>query len=261
MSQQPRHEPRAILITGASSGIGAALAAAYAGTGVTLFLGGRDEARLGAVAERCRAAGAEVEKAAVDVRAREAMAEWVRGAEARQPLDLVVANAGVSAGTGGTGEGEEQARRIVAVNVEGAMNTVLPALPAMMARQAGQIALMSSLAAFRGFPGAPAYCASKAALRVWGEGLRGWLAPRGIGVSVICPGFVATPMSAANPYPMPFLVDAEKAAAVIVRGLARNRGRIAFPLPAYLATLAVAALPMAVTDRVMARLPQKPAGR
>ena len=259
MAQQPFAHPRSILITGASSGIGAALALAYAAPGTTLFLGGRDRDRLDTVAGRCRAAGAAVHAEAVDVTDRAAMAAWIGAAEAERPLDLVVANAGISGGTGGRGEDAAQTRAIFAVNVDGALNTVLPALPAMTARGRGQIALVSSLAGFRGFPGAPAYCASKATLRIWGEGLRTWLGPQGVGVSAICPGFVRTPMSVGNPYPMPFLMDAERAARIVMMGLARNRGRIAFPWPMYLLTLLVTALPSALTDRMMPSLPRKPA--
>ena len=156
MAQQPWHDPRSILITGASSGIGAALARAYAGPGRSLFLGGRDGARLEAVAADCRARGATVEARVGDVCDRAAMAAWLAEADATAPLDLVVANAGTSAGSGGLGESEEQARRIMAINVEGAMNTVLPIIPTMATRGRGQIALVASLAGFRGFPGAPA---------------------------------------------------------------------------------------------------------
>ncbi|RMD62706.1 MAG: SDR family NAD(P)-dependent oxidoreductase [Alphaproteobacteria bacterium] len=250
-------EPRSILITGASSGIGAALARAYAGPGVTLALGGRDAARLRTVAEVCRARGAIVHPASVDVRDAPAMADWIARVDVAAPLDLVIANAGISAGTGGGGENEDQVRRIFAVNVDGVLNTVLPALPRLRARRRGQIAIMASLAAFRGFPGAPAYCASKAAVRVWGEALRGTLHRDGIGVSVICPGYIRTPMTAVNDFPMPFLMEPDRAAAIIVRGLARNRARIAFPRPLYAAVWLLAALPPAWSDPLLRRLPEK----
>ena len=203
---------RSILITGASSGIGAALALQFAAAGVELALGGRDRDRLEAVAARCRQAGAVVRCARVDVGEREAMAAWVLEADRTAPLDLVLANAG-TAGPGGSG-GPGTARAIFAVNLEGVVNTILPILPAMAGRRRGQIALMSSLAGFYGMPSAPAYCASKAAVRVWGEALRGRLGRHGVAVSVICPGFVRTPMTAGNPFPMPLITTPERAAAL-----------------------------------------------
>lgn len=252
-------DPRAILITGASSGIGEALARAYAKPGRALALTGRDRARLEAVATACREHGAEVLAEVVDATDRPAMERFIDAAEALSPLELVIANAGISAGTGFAGESAEQARRIFAANVEGMFNTALPALARLRQRRRGQIALMSSLASFRGFPGAPAYCASKAAVRVWGEGLRPALAAEGIEVSVICPGFVTTRMTAGNRFPMPFLMDAGRAARIIVAGLAADRARIAFPWPMRLATWLLAALPVPLTDPLMRGLPEKAA--
>jgi short-subunit dehydrogenase len=249
--------PKSIAITGGSSGIGAALALAYAGPGVSLALAGRDEPRLEAVAASCRAAGAAVTVARVEVTDQDAVARWIAEADRAAPLDLVIANAGTSAGTGSGGESEQQARTIFAVNLDGVVNTVLPAVAALRPRRRGQIAIMSSLAGFRGFPGAPAYCASKAAVRVWGESLRGHLAPVGIGVSVICPGFVRSPMTAVNQFPMPLLMVGDAAARRIKRGLARNRGRISFPWPLAAVAWLLGGLPPAWTDPLLAKLPEK----
>jgi short-subunit dehydrogenase len=181
----------------------------------------------------------------------------VQEADRRAPLDLVIANAGVSAGTGEGDESPEQLRRITDINIDGVLNTVEPAIAVMTPRRQGQIGLMASLASFRGFPGAPAYSASKAWVRIWGEGLRGHLHDHGIGVTVLCPGFVATPMTASNDFKMPQLWTAEKAARVMVRGLARNRARVAFPFP--LSTLAwyLGVLPPWSTDWLFRRLPRK----
>lgn len=250
-------DPKSILITGASSGIGAALARAYAGPEVHLALAGRDEGRLEAVAAACRAAGAATVTAVIDVTARDAMARWVAEVDRALALDLVIANAGISAGTGWLTESEAQARRILAVNLEGVMNTVLPALDGLRARRRGQIAILSSLAGYRGIPGAPAYCASKAAVKVWGEALRGHLAAEGVGVTVVCPGFVKSGMTAVNRYPMPFLMEVDRAAALIRRGLARNKARIAFPWPLAAAVWLLTALPPALTDPLLRRLPAK----
>lgn len=223
------NQPRSILITGGSSGIGEALARAYARPGVFIALNGRDQGRVDAVAAAVRAAGAACEACVLDVADTAALQQWIAAVDMRQPLDLVIANAGTSAGNGGRGEDAEQTRRVVAVNGVAVIETVHAALPGMLARGRGQIAIMSSLAAFRGIPGAAAYGASKALVRVWGEGLRTQLADRGIGVSVICPGFVVSRMTAQNRNPMPGLMSAERAAAIIQTGLARNRARIAFP--------------------------------
>jgi len=253
----PRDRPRRILITGASNGIGAALASAYAEAGVSLLLGGRDLGRLTTIAETCRRQGAEVETQAIDVIDAPAMRGWVEAVDDRVPLDLVIANAGISAGTGGDGESQAQTRAIFATNIDGVVNTVWPALQRMEGRGRGQIALMSSLAAFRGFPGAPAYCASKAAIRVWGEGLRGEYRAKGVAVSVICPGYVETPMTAVNDFPMPFLMSAERAARIVKRGLARDRARIAFPFPMYVVAWLLGVLTPSLTDPLLTRLPKK----
>lgn len=250
--------PQTILITGASSGLGAALALDYAASDKTLFLSGRDGARLEAVAEKAREKGAKVQAQKIDVTDRKAMKEWIEACDADAPLDLVIANAGISAGTGGGEETEAQAAAIFATNVGGVLNTIFPVLPLMKMRRRGQIAIMASLAGFRGLPGAPAYCASKAAARVYGESLRSEMAAYGVAVNVICPGFVKTPMTDVNGFKMPFLMEAEKAARIIRRGLSQNKARIAFPWPMVALVWLFAALPAGLTDRFLARLPKKP---
>ena len=250
-------DPRSILITGASSGIGEALARAYAAPGMTLALSGRDMARTEAVTLACRDAGAATEGAVLDVTDADMVAAWVADSDRRAPLDLVIANAGISASGSGAGEDEQQVRRIIAVNVNGVLHTVLPALSRMRDRGRGQIAIVSSLAGFRGYPGAPAYCASKAAVKSWGEALRGSAHGDGIEVSVICPGFVRTRMTEKNDFPMPFVMNADRAAAIIRRGLARNRGRIAFPLPMFALAWLFAALPAWLVDPLLRTLPAK----
>ena len=249
--------PRAILITGASSGIGEALALSYAAPGVLLALTGRDTARLDAVVSACRAQGATVAAATINAADASGMEAWIAEIDATRPIDLVIANAGISAGTGGGTEGADQTRQILRVNIEGVINTVLPLVPRMAARGRGQIALMSSMASFRGVPGAAAYSASKAFVRVWGEALRLELAPSGVSVSVICPGFVVSRITAANKFTMPLLMPASRAAGIIRRGLARNQARIAFPWRIYAAVWLLAALPATLVDPLFARLPRK----
>lgn len=246
-----------LLLTGASSGLGAAMALEYAAPGVTLSLGGRDAKRLRQVADEAEKRGARVLTTLVDVTNADDMKAWIGQSEAVQPLDLVIANAGISAGTGNYKETEEQARAIFNVNLNGVLNTVHPALLFMQKRGRGQIAIMSSLAGFRGFAGAPAYCASKAAVRLYGEALRGDFLRHGIKVNVICPGFVKTPMTDVNKFPMPFLMTAAKAATIIRKGLEADKPRLAFPWPMYMIVRLFSALPASLIDAIAARLPRK----
>lgn len=248
-----------IVITGASSGIGAALAVACAAPGATLGLLGRNEARLSETASACAAKGAKVETGLIDVRERETMQRWLETFDAAHPTDLVIANAGISAGVGGMIEPEEQVRGIFAVNLDGVLNTVLPVIPLMRKRRSGQIAIISSLAGIRGLSSCPAYSASKSAVRAYGEGLRGSLKADGIRVNVVCPGFIRTPMTDVNPYPMPLIMSAEKAAGIILKGLERDAPRTAFPWPLYFALLLSCCLPLRLADRLLDLLPKKPA--
>ena len=148
-----------------------------------------------------------------------------------QPLDLIIALAGISRGTFSREETTEETRAVFAVNLDGMLNTVEPAIPLFRQRGRGQIALTSSLAGTRGFPVAPSYCATKAAIRVYGEALRSRLRRENIFVSVINPGFIKSSMTDANPYPMPFLVSVERAATIIKNKLAKGQARICFPRP------------------------------
>jgi short-subunit dehydrogenase len=246
-----------ILITGASSGIGAALAQQYAVSSVRLSLHGRNAERIASVAESARQRGAVVNTQVGDVTNAAGMTACINACDAQQSLDLVIANAGISAGTSGRPESAEQARTIFAANLTGVLNTIHPAVPLMTARKRGQIAIISSLASFRGFPGAPAYCASKAAVRIYGEALRGGLAPYGVAVNVVCPGFIKTPMTDVNPFPMPLIMSAERAARIIQTGLAQDRARIAFPWLMYMGVRLLVGMPQGLLDAVTVRMPRK----
>ncbi len=246
-----------ILITGASSGIGEALAETLSGPDVYLAISGRNRSRLQDVAQKCRAKGASVTESIVDVTDQAAMKNWIEGIDAAHPLDLIIANAGVSPGTSGEVETTDQSRRMMDINVTGVFNTITPILPRMVARQTGTIGLVSSLAGFRGLPRAPGYSASKAWVRSYGEGLRGNLFSDGISVSVICPGFVASRITDQNTFHMPFFMAASKAARIIINGLANGKARIAFPLPMYTMVWFLSILPLWLTDALFRRLPKK----
>lgn len=216
-----------IVLTGASSGIGAALAAAYAAPGVTLLLIARDAGRLAATATAASAAGAEVETAAIDVTDGATLRAAVLDFDDRRPVDILIANAGQA--LGGLPEPEGQARRLVEANLMGAINTVEPLIPRMIARGAGRIALISSISAIRPSGDLPSYSAAKAGVRAYGQAIRSGLRGRGVAVTVICPGFVTSPMSAKHHGPKPFEISAEKAARIIRAGIAKRRGALTFP--------------------------------
>jgi short-subunit dehydrogenase len=223
--------PRRIIITGASSGIGRALALHYAREGASLGLVGRHQERLEATAADCRQLGAEVTIGVIDVRHRDQLRQWIQDFDAVAPVDLVIANAGVMEGTrpGGQIEPPDAAHAMMEVNVLGVLNTVQPLLPAMMERSRGQIALISSIAAFVPLADSPSYVASKAAVQKYGLSLRDLLLPYGVDVTVVCPGYISTPMMQRESGPKPFVMEAEKAASVIAQGIERNKPMVILP--------------------------------
>lgn len=260
MKQVPLPTSR-ILITGASSGIGEALARALSRAGAHLVLVSRDPERLAAVAASCRVQGAEVDARPIDVTDRAAME---RMAAETGPFDLVFANAGVAYGVPESRvEPAAQVRTTFAVNVDGVMNTVLPAVEQMRARRPGpngirgRIVVVSSVAAFIPYPNSPSYCASKAAVDVWTVATAANLAPLGIVLTSVCPGFVRTPMTAPNDFPMPGLVDVDEAVARILRGVAAGRRRVTFPGWIGAGSKFVGALPARLREAILERQPSK----
>ncbi|MGK9236281.1 SDR family NAD(P)-dependent oxidoreductase [Inquilinus limosus] len=225
--------PRGVVVTGASHGLGAALARHYAVPGTTLALIGRNAARLAEVAESCRRRGAVVETAEIDVRDGARLGDFLRGFDARHPVAVVIANAGVEAGLApGRGcEPEDSVTAQLRINLEGAIATVSPLIEPMRRRRDGRIVLIASLAALMPLADQPAYSASKAGLVAWGEALLAWLRPDGIRVTIVCPGFIATGMSDRYRGPRPFQWSAERAAGHIAGRVARGRAWVAFPWP------------------------------
>ena len=150
------------------------------------------------------------------------------------------------------GIGPHYARKIVEVNFLGVVNTVVPLLANLCARRRGHIVIVGSMAGLQGLAESPAYSASKAAVRIYGEGLRRLLAPQGVRVTVVVAGFIATPMSASLPFPRPFEWTAERAASRIVRGIGRNEAEIAFPWQLRLAGSTAMLMPLGLRDRLLA---------
>lgn len=248
---------KSIFITGASSGLGRALAIAYAQEGIVLFLCGRNKERLYDTAAICKEKGSITYTYLFDVTDAFAVQEAIINANTVHPIDLVIANAGISGGVLGEAEDSVQTRQVFNTNVNGVLNTVLPALEIMRKRGSGQIGIIASIAGYRGLPSAPAYSASKCCVKAWGEALRGWLYSQGIKVNVICPGFIKTPLTEVNRFPMPFLMTPEKAAKKIKRGLDKNKAIISFPWPMALAGWFLSAFPSIIIHPILRHLPKK----
>lgn len=247
--------PKYILITGASSGIGEALAKEYAISGVKLYISGRNQDRLNAVAAACEANGAIVEAKVINVTEREEMASWISSI---QPIDLVIANAGIGNSFKFEDDLAEKTQEIFDVNLNGMFNTVHPAIEAMKIQDFGQVALISSVAGYRGMPSAPLYSASKVAVKAYGEGLRGFYHAHNIEVNVICPGFVRSRITDKNDFSMPFFMEASKAATIISEGLAKNKGLITFPWQMRLIMGGLVRLvPEFILEKILRRLPSK----
>ncbi len=245
-----------ILITGASSGIGEALALHYSQIkGSTLFLCGRNEERLNNVADKCRQSGADVYTALLDVTNTDAVTDWIIKSNQQKPLNLVIANAGVSTVT----ETEDNIRNTFNTNIMGVINTVLPTIKIYKKDSSSPktIAIVSSIAGYHGLPACPSYSASKACVKAWGLALRQSLKAENINVSVICPGFVRSRITDKNTCPMPFFMEADKAAEIIATGLEKNVGLIAFPWPLRFTAWLISILPECISSLIYGKLPHK----
>ncbi len=247
-----------VFLTGASSGVGEALARRYAGMGATLGLVARRAPELQRVATVV--APATVVTYALDVRDGEALAAAGADFSARFGTpDIVIANAGVSRGTL-TEEPSDRAafQAVFDTNVMGVVNTFSPFAAAMRREGRGTLAGIASIAGFRGLPGAGAYSASKAAVITYLEALRIEMHGSGVEVLTLCPGFIATPMTARNPYRMPFILTAERAAELMVTAIAGHRRFYVLPWQvAWLGRL-LRVTPRPLLDRVLAARKRKP---
>ena len=246
-----------VFITGASSGLGEALARRYAGPRSALGLAARRRDALETLAASLPGKAAvypldvsdapAVERAAGDFAAR-----------FRAP-DLVIANAGISIGTHGDDSLDiGTLRRVLEVNVTGLAATLAAFAPAMRAAGSGTLCGIASVAGLRGLPGAGAYSASKAAAIGWLESLRTELHGSGVSVVTICPGYIDTPMTRVNQYRMPFLLSADEAARRIARAIRARRRLAVIPWQMALIAPLLRAMPAWLYDRLAARAPRKP---
>lgn len=240
-----------MLISGAGSGIGRALCLAYAAPGLRLSLWGRDRQRLEETAERCAALGAECGIISQDIRDLEASRGLLRELQARLPVDTAFLNAGATSGTlpDGRPEPVEHACRTLEVNAVGTINMAATLLEGMRER-GGHLILVSSLAFIYPFADCPTYCASKAALAVYGKALRQRFPNGPVRVSVVYPGYVDSPMSDRIQGSQPLRWSAERAAAHIRARLEAGSDSIAFPRLLALGSLAMHLLPGPLARRI-----------
>jgi NAD(P)-dependent dehydrogenase (short-subunit alcohol dehydrogenase family) len=218
-----------VWITGASSGLGAALAARLAAAGRSVAVSARREPRLRELAEVTPGPG-RLHPVPLDTENLEEVRAGVARIEKELgPIDQAVLNAGTHRPVDARALDPQDFRKLVEVNLMGTVNCLAAVLPPMLARKRGRIALVASVAGYRGLPTSSAYGMTKAGLINLAEALRVELAPQGVVVQVVNPGFVRTPLTDRNDFPMPFLMEPEAAAEAFYRGLQSDRFEIAFP--------------------------------
>jgi len=249
------------VVTGASSGIGAALARRLAAEGCRVGLVARRPDRLADLAGEIRATGGTAAVATADVGDRDQVSAAFAALRGELgPVDLLVANAGVGVPTTLEPVNTPAVEEMFRVNVLGVVYAIEAVLPEMLRRATGHIAAVSSLAGFLGLPGESGYCATKAAVNTYLDGLRIHLRGRGVRVTTLCPGFVRTPMTAVNDFHMPWLLEADEAARRMVRALRRGRKVYRFPWPMSLLIRLAGWLPDWALARVMHDYNENPPG-
>jgi len=218
------------IVTGASSGIGWELARQLAAEGCKVGLVARRETPLNELAALIAKAGGSAIPLVTDVGHREQVeAAFARVREQLGPVDLVIANAGVGRPTLRDPVNMTDVEDTFRINLMGVVYTLSAALPEMLARQSGHLVGISSLAAYRGLPAESAYCASKAAVNIYLDGLRMHLRGTGVQVTTVCPGFIKTPMTETNKFYMPQLMEADFAARRIIRAIKAGKKVYNFP--------------------------------
>lgn len=218
-----------------------------------LILLARNQQNLNDVSNACKQKHAETITHAIDITETETLQALIKTIDVEFPIDLIICNAGVSNAIGRKGKAEEwdDICRVIDTNIYGVLASLNPLISHMQQRQSGQIVIISSLAAYYGMALTPAYCASKAAVKAYGESLLAWLKPDGIKVNIVYPGFVKSPMSDSFPAPRPFLISAEKAADIIVKGIEKNKPSISFPFPLNVGMWYLGALPTRISNFIM----------
>jgi len=242
------------MITGASSGIGKGVALEIASRGANLCLLARREDLLNELVQDSKAHNIKAVSAAADVRDEKAVKEAAdRFRKELGPIDILIANAGIGTSDHALQLKPEHAANVIGVNVLGAVNSVAAVLPEMVERGRGRLVAISSLAAYRGLAKSAAYCASKAALSSYFESLRIDLRHTGVGVTIIHPGFIKTPLTAGREAKMPYLMELDYGVKKIVSAIEKEKKTYAFPWQLATIVRAGMLMPVAMYDWIAAR--------
>ena len=243
-----------ILITGASSGIGEALAIEMASRGLAVGLIARRQAELTELCERIEAQGGTAAWATADVTDLDGLTAAIKAIESELgPPSILVANAGISGRSPSSDPDLSRIQKVMDVNFMGAIHATKAVLPHMMAQKRGHLVVISSVAGFRGLPKSSAYSASKAAISTYWESLRVEVQPHGIAATTINPGYIKTPLTDKNNHPMPFIISAEKAAKIMANGILARQKVITFPWQMRWVMRLMRILPVWLYDRLMGR--------
>lgn len=240
-----------VFITGASSGLGEGFALAYAKRGYNVALFARRQNLLEQLENTICDLGVTARSYPLDITDRSSCLTMFKKAIAEFGApDLVIANAGVALPVAVENYHGETVHQMIQVNVLGVVNTFESVMPAMIERKSGQIVVISSLAAFRGFPTGEIYSASKAAVNKICDGFRVQLMPHNIAVSTICPGYIKTPLTEKNAFPMPMMMTLDKGIAKMLRAIDQRKRFYVFPKPVF----ALLQLSRLIPDRLMEKM-------
>lgn len=239
-----------IIITGASSGLGAALALHYAQASNSLVLIARRSQKLEAVASQCMALGAKVEMIVADVSDFDLM-KSIGEKLADSQIDRIILNAGISVGHSGGVTPFEDFHRLFQTNFLSVHALLEPIIPKLIAQKSGEVVFISSLASLLSMPTSVAYSASKRALNAYAEGLRYQLKPYGIDVMTILPGFIDSEMTQKNRFKMPFLLSTQAGVKKITGAIASKKHFYPFPLRFYLMIRIALLLPQSLRDKII----------
>ena len=250
-----------VLISGASSGLGRQMAIDYSKNNSVskLILLGRSEDKMAQTISMLSPKS--FEHYCFDISNQAELSKVMSHILQNNKIDIAIANAGVSAGTLAGSEGIKQINTLISTNINGVVGLITPVIEQMIkcktSKAMGKICLISSVAGLVSLPSSPSYSASKSFVKVYGDSIRAELKKHNIQVSVICPGYIKTPMTAVNKFKMPLLMSVENASHKIIKAIETGTGFIAFPFIMFAVVKLLGILPYKMRDFILGKLPKK----